>query len=229
MPLVLDAAMPDVPPPSAAAEPITVGPPSDSTGALAPIAPQIRELASDAWAATITDQASLQAAADLLAEVKAMSKQLDGLKAVFVTPLEAAAKKAKNQFKPLTDLLDSAEKRLKDSTKAFLDAERAKETRAAIARHADTVASASSPEAAAVAATAPVHVAPPPKAAGVSMAWRWTYEVEDLKTLAAAVASGTASEGYLQVASGTIQAAIRSGVREIPGLRIFQEGTVVSR
>ena len=229
MPLVLDAAMPDIPPPSATTEMVPVGPHSDPTTALAPIGPRIRELASDAWAATITDQASLQAAADLLAEVKGMAKQVDGLKAIFVTPLETAAKKAKNLFKPFTDLLDSAEKHLKDATKAFLEAESAKETRAALARHADTVASAPTSAAAAIAAIQPVHVAPPPKAAGVSMAWRWTYEVQDLPALARAVAEGTASETFIQTSGGAIQAAIRSGVREIPGIRIFQEGSVVSR
>ena len=228
MTLVLDAAMPDIPPP-AATEIVPVGPHSDPAGALAPIEPRIRELASDAWALAITNQGSLQAAADLLTEIKGMAKQIEGLKAVFVTPLETAAKKAKNLFKPLSDLLDAAEKRIKDATKAYLELERAKETQVATARKAAAIVSAPSPEAAAAAASEPVYVAPPPKAAGVSMAWRWTYEVQDLKALARAVADGSVPETYVQVSGGAIQAAIRSGIREIPGLRIFQDGNVVSR
>ncbi|MBU6428504.1 MAG: hypothetical protein KGR26_05820 [Cyanobacteria bacterium REEB65] len=228
MPLVLDAACPDIPPP-AMTEIVPVGPHSDPAGALAPIEPRIRELASDAWATTITDQTSLQAAADLLAEIKGLAKQIDGLKAVFVTPLETAAKRAKNVFKPLSGLLDAAEKRIKDATKAYLELQRARGAQVATARKAVAILSAATPEAAAAIAIEPLFVAPPPKAAGVSMAWRWTYEVQDIKALARAVADGTAPETYVQVGGGAIQCAIRSGVREIPGLRIFQQGDVISR
>ena len=228
MPLVLDAAFPDIPPPTMT-EIVPVGPLSDPAGALAPIEPRIRELASDAWATTITDQTSLQAAADLLAEVKGMAKQIDGIKAVFVTPLETAAKRAKNLFKPLSDLLDAAEKRIKEATKAYLELQRAKEAQVATARKAAAILSAPTPEAAASIAIEPLFVAPPPKAAGVAMAWRWTYEVKDLKALDRAMAEGTTPESHVQVSGGSIQAAIRSGVREIPGLRIFQDGNVVSR
>lgn len=228
MPLVLDAAVPDIPPPT---ETTAVAAPQggDAAGALAPIEPWIRELASDASVFTIADQVSLQAAADLLAEVKGAAKQLDGLKAVFVTPLETAAKRAKNLFKPLSDLLDAAENRLKEATKAYLEVERAKESQAALARQAETIASASTPEAAVAAASSPAYVAPPPKAAGVSMQMHWTYKVDDIRTLARAIADGTVPESYLQVNSGAIQSAIRCGAREIPGLSIFQEGRVVAR
>lgn len=218
MTLLLDAAVPDIPPPTEAIVSVPLQGP-DAANALAPIEPMIRELASDASIIEIVDQASLQAAADLLAEVKSASKQLDGLKAVFVTPLEAATKRAKNLFKPLSELLDVAEKRLKDVTKTYLDGEREKETQAASVREAVMSPTTS----------APVYVAPPPKVAGVSMAMHWTYQVEDIRALARAIADGTVSESFLQLNSGAIQAAIRSGTRVIPGLRIFQESRVVSR
>ncbi|MBO9539657.1 hypothetical protein J7643_03595 [bacterium] len=228
MPLILDAAVPDIPPPSETTA-VFVPKGGDAAGALAPIATRIRELASDASVLAIVDQPSLQAAADILAEVKGAAKQLDGLKAIFVTPLETAAKLAKNQFKPLTDLLDVTEKRLKEITKAYLEAERAKEVQAAQVRQSELIGSASAPEVAGIAATVPTYVAPPPKAAGVSMAKHWTYDIEDIRVLARALADGTVPESYLQVNSGALQAAIRNGAREIPGLRIFQEGRVVAR
>lgn len=228
MPLVLDAAVSDIPPPSETTAVVALQG-GDAAGALAPIEPWIRELASDASVVAVVNQVSLQAAADLLAEVKGAAKQLDGLKAVFVTPLETATKRAKNLFKPLSDLLDAAEKGLKDATKNYIEAERASEARAALARQTEAVDSAPTPVAAISAASVPAYVAPPPKAAGVSMAMHWTHKVDDIRALARAIADGTVPESYLQVNSGAIQAAIRTGTRQIPGLHIFQEGRVVAR
>jgi len=225
--LILDAAVPDIPPPAPSTA-VIVHQGGDAAGALAPIEPGIRELVSDASVLTIKDQVSLQAAADLLAEVKGAAKQLDGLKAVFVTPLETAAKRAKNLFKPLSDLLEAAERHLKDATKAYLESERAKELKASQARLAEAIDGTSTPKAAAAVA-ATTYVAPPPKAAGVSMAMHWTYKVDDLVALARAVADGTVPDTFLQVNSGAVQAAIRAGTREVPGLRIVQEGRVVAR
>ncbi len=230
MPLVLDAAMPDIPPPQAATDMAPVGPHSDPASALAPIEPRIRELASDAWAIEIRDQASYQAVADLLTEIKGMAKQLDGLEAIFVTPLETAAKRAKAVFKPLVELLKGSEKRLKELGKAFVEAEAAREAQRTQARQAHAIASAPIPVAATAAASTPaVYVAPPPKAAGMSTQKAWTYKVEDIRALAGAVAAGTVPAGYLQANAGELQAAVRSGIRDIPGVRIFQQTRMVSR
>ncbi len=229
MTLILDAAMPDIPPPRATTDMVPVGPHSDPAGALAPIEPRIREIASDAWAIEIRDQASYQAAADLLTEVKGMAKQVEGLEAIFVAPLETAAKKAKALFKPLVELLKGSEKRLKDTGKAYVEAEAAREAQKASARQAQAIATAPTPDAAAAAASAPAYVGPPPSAIGMSTQKAWTYKVEDIRTLARAVAEGVAPVEFLQVNAGQIQCAVRSGVREIPGVRIFQEMRMVSR
>lgn len=229
MPLVLDAAVPDIPPPALTTEMVPVGPHSDPAGALAPIEPRIREIASDAWAIEIRDQTSYQAAADLLTEVKGMAKQVEGLEAVFVTPLDTAAKRAKGFFKPLVELLKGSEKRLKDIGKAYVEAEAAREAQKASARQTQAIAMAPTPEAAAVAASAPAYVGPPPSAIGMSTQKAWTYKVEDICKLARAVADGAAPVEFLQANAGQIQTAIRSGVRDIPGVRIFQETRVVAR
>lgn len=52
-----------------------------------------------------------------------------------------------------------------------------------------------------------------------SIAKRWTYEVEDISKVPAQ---------FLEINRGAIQAAVRDGERNIPGLRIFQaEGLVI--
>lgn len=229
MPLVLDAAMPDIPPPRATTDMVPVGPHSEPAGALAPIEPRIRDLASDAWAIEIRDQTSYQAAADLLTEIKGMAKQVEGLEAIFVTPLETAAKKAKAVFKPFVELLKGSEKRLKDAGKAYVEIEAAREAQRAMDRQVQAITTAPSPEAAAAAASAPTYVAPPPSAIGMSTQKAWTYKVDDIRALARAVADGIAPFEYIQANAGQLQTAVRSGVREIPGVRIFQETRMVGR
>ena len=229
MTLILDAAVPDIPPPRATTDMVPVGPHSDPASALAPIEPRIREIASDAWAIEIRDPASYQAAADLLTEIKGIAKQVEGLEAIFVAPLETAAKKAKAVFKPLVELLKGAEKRLKDAGKAYVEIEAAREAQRAMERQVQAIAMAPTPDAAAAAVSSPAYVAPPPSAIGMSTQKAWTYKVDDIRVLARAVADGTAPVEYLQANAGQIQTAVRSGVREIPGVRIFQETRMVSR
>jgi hypothetical protein len=229
MPLVLNADMPDIPPPKSQIEAVAIAPGGDAASALVQIEPRIRELASDAWAIVIQDHASYQAAADLLTEVKGMSKQFDGLESLFVTPLGTAWKKAKAIFKPLSELLKAVEKHLKEAGKTYLEAEGAKENQAAAARRAEAIASAPTPQAAAQIASVPAYVAPPPKAIGMSATKPWTYEVENIQDLARAVADGVVPTTFIQPNAGQLQAAVRSGTRAIPGVRIYQEIRMASR
>jgi len=58
---------------------------------------------------------------------------------------------------------------------------------------------------------------------------RWTFEVEDIRALAGAVAEGTLPADVIAPNPKAIRALIAAGMRQIPGVRVFQEAKIITR
>jgi len=123
---------------------------------------------------------------------------------------------------------EAAERAAREATnaEARAAAEKARKAaeaeRAELARKAEAEALAAAQEQARTLAAMPVAA---PKPAGMSASAPWTFEVTDL----AALQKAEPNLVEVTVRKSSVLARIREGVREIPGLRIFQETRVTVR
>lgn len=78
---------------------------------------------------------------------------------------------------------------------------------------------------------APLAQVGAPQIAGVQTRMVWTFEVQDIKALCRAVADGQVPANFVEPASKIINASISgpNGIREIPGLQVFQKPVLASR
>jgi len=121
-----------------------------------------------------------------------------------------------------------AERDAREATNAEARAKAQEEARKATEAQQQAAAAKAQQEEAAKLQQAEIFRAPAPavtRAAGASVQTPWTYEVVDIKALYAACPDLV----ELSVKRSEVLALIRSGTREIPGLRIFQKTKVSIR
>lgn len=172
----------------------------------------VGQACAQAMALVVDDEASHQLAGEACRYVKAQIKALEDKRKSVTSPLLAVKREIDSWFKPVVSQWQAAEADLK----------------AKMLAHAHKVAEANrEAQLAAVAADSPEEavealqtITDKPKAEGVHTVKRWRYEVIDL---------GSVPEGYLAVDDAEVKAAIKEGIREIPGLRIYQDESLAVR
>lgn len=167
----------------------------------------------------VRTQGDLDMLGSLLGEVKKQAKRLDEMRKRATRPMNEALNEVRSWFKPAETALEELERAIKgritawhEAQAAQLDAARASINAAATAEEVEG----------ALSTLATAHASPD----GVVLANVWDFEVVDLRALAAAVASGDKPDVYLSVNERVIRAEIAGGVREIPGVRVFQRTQV---
>lgn len=188
-----------------------------------PLAGRAKELALAASQFKVTTKESAGGAGDLTRQIKSAWEQIEEQRDSYVRPLFEAERGYNEQFKPLQAELKNAESLLKNLIKTWQNAEkrRADEERAAQAaeqRKAEAEAKEAGRE-------PPAPPPPPPESKTVrgeygskaTVKEKWVHEVTDLAAVPLR---------YLQVDDAMVKAALAEGVREIPGIRIWDEGQV---
>ena len=200
--------------------------PADPTGlAVAEVFPPAQELFAKVESFIIRDSKDLSAANDALVQLKRIDLLVETKRKSLTKPLKDAAKKIEAQFKPTADLIEKSDAMLRSKLLAYRQDEerKAEEARKALLAQAATATEAGDTNAALVlsqqAMSVGTELATTSQATdgSVQVKMLWTFEVED----AAAVPLE-----YHTLDTTKIRAAVRAGVREIPGVRIFQHEQV---
>lgn len=148
-------------------------------------------------------------------DLSKLQKMLDAKRQDAVKPALDEQRRVNGIFKPVLDKLDQMSKGLIKQVEDFVKAEQKKER--------DRIALESKLAAEKILAGKPVEVAPiKPVSPNVTVSTTkyWTYEIDNESKI---------SREYLKPDDAKIQAAIKSGVRSIPGLKIFEETKVARR
>ena len=198
----------------------------------------------------ITDAVTLQGAADYLSENKAHQKKLDGERRELVDPLNEVVKRINAKFKPITDLLLSAESIIKNKIGKYQQdqlriqreeqakaEERARKERERLEARAEKAIEGGNVEKAAELqqrAATTVAVAPAveaPKVAGASVRMAWAGEVTNMVELCKAIGNGELPPTLVEVKQSELNrvASTWQNNRTFPGLRITQKPVVASR
>lgn len=197
-----------------------------------------RQLVEQCERAVIDSNESAEKMTDLLGIIKARKDRAEDARKALVKPLNDHVKFINNQFKESSASLLHADqigrRKLGDYLTQKRESERAEQERArreaedrAINEAAKLEAEGRNLEATQVVETAsnipqgtssgPTRGMMGAKASTVS---RWTFEIEDISKI---------PHGYMTPDEKIIAAAIREGIRSIPGIRIFEKTSVAIR
>lgn len=182
---------------------------------------QVQTALVELRALPVRDQATLTQVNQWLVEGKTRAKEIKALEDSVNKPLNEALKANRAIYKPVLDLYAALEQTLKAKVAeghAFIAAEQARQLKEA----AKAYQSAPSEQARAEATTALMSVPEAPEHQGTSIRKTWKYEVLDIKAL---------PDQYVTRVENSlaIRAAIASGARDIPGLRIYEDQIVSVR
>jgi len=184
--------------------------------------------------ANIDSEATLSTAVDLLSEIKGRAKAIEAERKTWVDPLNQQVKRFNEKFKGLSEPLEDARIGLTKKVVAYqsiVEAQkRAEAEKVRLAREAELLAAAQAKEELGNAEGAEkllnyaIAVKPVVEETGRGgfsgsksvISKVWTYEVLDMAALAAA------PQNLVIDNSAKINQLIREGVRELPGLRIYQ-------
>jgi hypothetical protein len=168
----------------------------------------------------------LDSANMLLKKTAATEKAIEEKRKEMVTPLNERVKEINGAFKAISTALAAANDLLKRKILVFRQDEEARRQKLIDEQSAaQAAAEKKAKKAKATGKPEPVYVAPPaplPLAAIDSTTVRktWTFEVVDEKSI---------PRNFMVLNEKMVREQIRNGVREIAGLRIFQQDTVVAR
>lgn len=202
-----------------------------------------------AKAITVTDQASLEAAATYLRENKTEQKRLDDQRRGMVDPLNGVVKQINALFKPVIETLEQAERIVKGAVSNYQVAEQrriaqenaareeaARKERERLERQAARALEQGKAEKAEAlqvqaATTVAVTAEAPAKVAGLGMRMAWAAEVTDIREVCRQVADGHIPPTVIDFKQSELNrlAASFQNSREFPGLRITQKPVVSSR
>lgn len=195
--------------------------PSPLETALAEVAPAASKLLTMAQAFTITDAATALAANEMLVQLKTIDTAIEAKRKSLTKPLKDEAKRIEAQFRPSADAIEKANLLLREKMLAYRQSEESKlaeERKALLAKAEEAEKAGDSNAALALAQQAMSVETLDTKAAAadgsVSVRMVWDFEVEDLAKV---------PPEYFVLDEGRVKAAVRSGVRDIPGIRIFQK------
>lgn len=189
---------------------------------------EVTKIVTHVESMVVESEKDMEAAADVLKFIKTKIKAYNDERTGLVKPLNDHVKKINERFKAYTGPLEDAEVALKGKVAKFLAAEREKQRKEqerldAERRAAEAKAKKAGKEEWELPPT-PVASAPTTKAKGgygaIHTREVWKYEVEDISKVPLA---------FHTVDDATVRAAIAEGARDIPGLRIYSEDSVVSR
>lgn len=169
----------------------------------------------------VRDQATLTQVNQWLVEGKTRAKEIKGLEDSVNKPLNEALKANRAIYKPILDLYSAFEQTLKAKVaegSAFLAAEQSRVLREA----AEAYQQATTPADQAAATSTLMLVPETPEHSGTSIRSVWKYEVLDINQLPDQYVTKTA-------ARPAIAMAVAAGVRNIPGVRIYEDQIVSVR
>jgi hypothetical protein len=152
----------------------------------------------------ITDVSSCKSAADNLKVVKFRLTEIDEKRKELVAPLNATVKKINDIFRPATQEYTALKENLSSEIWTFTKAEQEKQEKANAESGNELMV--------------PKNIKSP--WATTSMRDKWTYEIED---------AGQVPHEFCSPDNNKIMVSIKSGTRKIKGLKIFNEGSVVTR
>lgn len=179
----------------------------------------------------IKDSDSNALAVTIAGQIKKTAKKIEDARKAYVGPFNAHVKDVNALAAEIRSPLERAEKDLKKKLNAFAaqqELERRKAEEEARKR-AQEEQEKLNREAAAAGVEAPTvpEIVEPEESATVRtaegtayMQSRWTYELEDL---------GKVPAEFLMLDEKKVRAAIKAGVREIPGLKIFEQKSMAIR
>lgn len=193
--------------------------------------PSIDEMADQATALQITDEGSYKLAIDMAAQARRLNKKLEEARKEKIKEQDAFVRSVNKFVKPFKDRLASIDTDLKQKISVHarkLEQERREAERKAkaeaeqIQKELNKRASESGTEAVEVAA--PVvpqqRVTRSDSGAAVHTRKKWTWELEDIKQVPAE---------YLEVKATAVNQAVKAGIRQIPGIRVFETEEAVLR
>lgn len=194
--------------------------------------PQVRQLAQDAQGllelaqAIQVTEATVKDATDLLGWIAKAKKTAEELRQFFVRPLNEQVRRINAFFKERTEPLERADTLVRGKMLAFQQEQvrRKREAEEAARRAAEAEQARRAAEAAAAGLPAPP---PPPVPVAVeapktvradlgtaTAVHTWTFEIVDESLI---------PREFLMPNEKAIRAAVRAGVRHIPGVRIYQD------
>lgn len=162
-------------------------------------------------------------AAELLKVVKHKHKVLDEERTISVKPLNDEVKEINNWFKPALDRLKECETELKKIMGSYSLAKQQEQQRilAEAAKAAEeALVTASNPQQNVMALVQQATAAQAPKVAGVSVSRVWKWELVD---------PAQVPMEYWSIDASKLDAAVKGGTREIPGVRVYEDARVVAR
>jgi len=199
--------------------------------AITAIKDQIEALSKEGKALVITDNDSYSFAGEFLKRIKQAQKQVDDTRKGMTRPLDEAKKKILDLFRPVETRILEAETSVKASLLQYQKVvderirveqeERRKKEEAEMAeklKDAEFFGDKSVEIEPSKLEDMPVNVAP--VVSGISTKTIWTYEIQDEKLL---------PREFLSADEKKIRAGVEFGIREVPGLKIFQKQLISSR
>jgi len=162
-------------------------------------------------------------AAELLKVVKHKFKVLDDERTISVKPLNDEVKEINAWFKPALDRLKECETALKKIMGSYSLAKQQEQQRllAEASKAAEAaLVTASNPQQNVMQLVQQATAAQAPKVAGVSVSKVWKWELVDPAQVPAE---------YWSIDPAKLDAALKAGVREIPGVRVYEDARVVAR
>jgi hypothetical protein len=192
---------------------------------------QIESLASEGKALVITDNASYIEAGEFLKRIKQAQKKVDETRKGMTKPLDESKKKIMDLFRPVEARIADAEASVKDSLLTY-QTEQAKRLEAELEakRKRDEVELAEKIKDAeffgekdvefgtSEVADMPVNVQP--VVSGISTKSVWTYEIENESLI---------PMEYFSLDESKIKKAVDFGIRNVPGLKIYQKQIISAR
>jgi len=192
----------------------------------------VQEMCAAAIKCVVTSDAHAEQATSLLSSIKAASNRAEAERRALVDPLNGVVKALNERFKKtFLNRLDDAERAVKAKIGGYLadkrraaeeEARKAREREAQMAEEGRSRAAQNAAVKAAVAEQVAAETTSVRGSAGggVSIQKRWTFELLEMREV---------PREWLELNETAVRRAIAQGVREIAGLRIYQQDVVASR
>ena len=171
----------------------------------------------------VKDEGSLVIANATLGNLAASKRKLEEQRTFFTKPLREHVKRIEALFRPVLDQLEQADEELRQKVINFYDARKVEADKLAAESRAkaEAAANAGNETKAAEHALKAVEVQSDATVktmvsdtAMVGVRTSWDFEVEDM---------GKVPAEYLTIDLKAVAAAVKSGVRDIPGIRVFEK------
>ena len=220
---------------------IAIMPESIEDPRVAPVAKEVTTLTDQVDTFEVGNANDYEHGAGMLMTIKALSKDVESKRKKITQPLDQAKQEVMDLFRPLTDALSNAERKVKQRLVAWKSEqdqiarenqrkadERARKERDRLQKQADEADEKGRGGRAEILrdrAATTIAVAPPtaaPKVAGISTRPVWKFEIVDASKV---------PDQYKTVDEKKIGGVVRAlkGDTDIPGVRVWEESTMAAR